>query len=94
MDTDHRDGCGLNNQRHNLRTATRTQNNQNRKSLNGSSRFTGVCKNNRDGKWKAYICVNKKRNHLGYFSSECDAAQAYNFAAIDAFGEFARLNVA
>jgi hypothetical protein len=44
-------------------------------------------------KWIAQICKDYKKYNLGYFKEEYDAAQAYNFAAFEMFGEFARLNV-
>ncbi len=86
---DHIDGDGLNNQKHNLRPANSIQNGANRRKTTGlSSRFLGVTK--QDYGWTAKI--GKHRKYLGYFSDEADAAQAYNLAAIEIYGEFARLN--
>jgi len=91
--TDHRDGNGLNNQRTNLRVCTATQNGQSRrKMVLGTSKYKGICWNHRDSKWRSRIYVNRKRIHLGYFSSEKTAAAAYNQAALKHFGEFALLN--
>lgn len=89
---DHRDGNGLNNVRSNLRLATSRQNAMNRsKWKNSDSRFKGV---HRDGKrWRAIITLNGKRIHLGCFSSDEEAASAYNKAAMANYGEFAKLNV-
>ena len=92
LEVDHIDGNGLNNQRSNLRLCTRTQNARNaRRRKNGSSRFKGVCKT-REGRWNARIYANGKRANLGVFKNEADAARAYDAAAAEAFGEFARLN--
>lgn len=86
---DHRNGDGLDNQRHNLRPATRSQNQANRvKRAGATSRFKGVCK---DGnRWLSYIGASNDR--LGSFSAEEDAAMAYDRAARERYGEFARLN--
>jgi hypothetical protein len=62
MDVDHIDGCGLNNQRENLRAATRQQNNlnQHRLARTNKSGHRGVCWDKSRNKWKAYIRVNGK----------------------------------
>jgi hypothetical protein len=95
---DHKDGDGLNNQRSNLRPATRTQNNANgpkRRTHAGrptSSRFKGVSWNKHGRKWTAQIKDGDRMHYLGIFAEEIDAALAYDRAARDVFGEFARLN--
>jgi len=91
-EVDHIDGNGRNNRRANLRKATKAQNQQNRRkfpSARYTSRFKGVYQNKRTGKWCALI----RKEHLGTFSTEEEAALAYNKAAKRLFGEFARLNV-
>lgn len=89
---DHIDGDGLNNQRFNLRICTTRQNSYNQISLRGASRFKGVSLHKRMGKWRAYITFNGKRIHLGLFNSEIVAALSYDKAALNYFGEYARLN--
>ena len=92
-DVDHQDGDGLNNQRNNLRPATRQQNMRNGfKRAGCSSQFKGVCWAKREAKWVAKIRVNKRLLHLGYFIQEHLAAAAYSDAAKQFFGEFARTN--
>ncbi len=95
---DHADGNGLNNQRLNLRLASRAQNGWNRTKCPGlTSRFKGVYWKNwakSGGKWGAYINCNKVRTHIGYFRDEWDAALAYNLKAEELFGEFAKFNAA
>lgn len=92
METDHRDGDGLNNTRANLRACTRSQNQANgRKRKGTTSKYKGVtwCKD-RD-KWRAQVKQGDKVFYLGHFGNEVDAAQAYNKAASEQFGEFFRM---
>jgi hypothetical protein len=89
--TDHINGDSLDNRRENLRTATRAQNCHNSKPRPGGSKFKGVSP--RGSSWRATIMANGKRHHLGFFSSEMDAARAYDQAATFYHGEFARLNL-
>lgn len=90
---DHKDRNRLNNQRGNLRVATRSQNGANSNiSSNNTSGFKGVCWVTKDQKWKASIQFHSRRLHLGYFDSPIEAAKAYNRAAVRLFGEFASLN--
>jgi hypothetical protein len=91
METDHRDMIRLNNQRYNLRTCTKAQNQRNRTKLsNNTSGFKGVTFNN--GRIQSQIKIDGKLIYLGTFPTPIKAAQAYNDAAIKYFGEFARLN--
>ncbi len=93
-DVDHRNCNGLDNQRGNLRPATKPQNASNRRKVPGkSSRFKGVSWYSGRRKWHVRITVNGKVIHLGYFTEEYDAAQAYNFAAEEHFGEYAVFNI-
>lgn len=90
---DHKDRNRLNNQRENLRPATRSQNQANaglRK--DSTSSFKGVSFHVRLNKWQARLQRGKTRLHLGYFSTPEKAAQAYDRAARRHFGEFARTN--
>ena len=90
---DHRDGNGLNNQRINLRPATRSQNLQSRHKQPGcTSKIKGVCWEKRRFKWKAYICVNGREVFLGYFEQEQDAGNAHDKAAVHFFKDFALVN--
>jgi len=91
---DHINGDKTDNRRENLRLATYAQNNANVGKRKGtySSEYKGVCWNKRDKKWMAYIYVNYKRIHLGYFPDEMDAASAYDEAAMKYFEEFSKLN--
>lgn len=90
---DHRDGDSLNNRRSNLRPATQQQNMGNRrKCIKGTSRWKGVFLHS--GRyWTAQIADHGKKKWLGTFREECDAALAYNLAAYEVFGEYARFNL-
>jgi hypothetical protein len=93
---DHKDGDGLNNQKENLRVATRAQNAANQRLRSDStSKYKGVYEKkigkNRK-RWKAYIRVQGKHVHLGCFATAKQAALAYDAAAVVMFGEFAYTN--
>jgi AP2 domain-containing protein len=93
VDFDHKDGNGLNNQRHNLRECTHIQNMQNGLiKSNNTSGYKGVSWYKNYGKWLSRIVVNRQRVCLGYFDDIIDAAMAYDNAAKKYFGEFARTN--
>lgn len=90
---DHRNGDGLDNRRVNIRIATDAQNNAN-KAAKSSTGFRGVIQvesgrfrasiSDRNGKTKAKV--------IGTFATAEEAARAYDRAAIERFGEFARMN--
>jgi hypothetical protein len=88
---DHENGNGLDNRRCNLRSATHAENLRNTRKQSGtSSRFKGVCYHR--SRWVAYITFDYKQRHLGCFKREEDAAAAYDRAATELHGEFARTN--
>lgn len=91
---DHEDHNGLNNQKHNLRFCTESQNRINRHGLrsHNTSGYNGVTWREDRGKWKSYIVVSGKQIFLGYYDSPHGAAIKYNEAAIKYHGEFAALN--
>lgn len=90
------DGNSLNNQRSNLRLATKQQVSRTHRKHkpNGAStsEYKGVHWGKREQRWVARICVDGRNIHLGYFREEIDAALAYDNAARERFGEFTRLN--
>lgn len=93
FEVDHRNGNKLDNRRDNLRLARRGENARNlRRHKKFSSRFKGVSWSADRHVWYARIHDNRKTIHLGQFSSEIQAALAYNDAALERFGEFASLN--
>ena len=59
-----------------------------------SSIYKGVSKV-KDGRkkcWRGTLTYEKQQHHLGAFFTEREAAEAYNKAAKEYFGEFAHLN--
>lgn len=97
VDVDHKNGNKLDCRKENLRLATDSQNHANskiqRKRAHIQSRYKGVSwRNRRGGVWTAGIKVNYKTIYLGQYLTEEDAARAYDRAARDYFGEFARTN--
>lgn len=88
---DHKDGNKLNNQEYNLRRATSSQNNINRK-YNNKYGYRGVTYKEATNKFIAAIKVNGRRKHLGMFDTAIDAAKEYDIAALKYQGEFANLN--
>ena len=89
---DHIDGNPHNNRLENLRACTASQNQGNRKiSSNNTSGFKGVCFQKKIGKWQASCRINGTRKH-GWFETKEGAARFYDSVAIEAHGEFAKLN--
>lgn len=88
---DHIDRDGLNNRRENLRLATRSENGRNQKCRSdNTSGYKGVHWHKGTRKWIAQIRLNGKAKHLGLFKTPEEAHVAYQEAAKELFGEFAR----
>jgi hypothetical protein len=88
---EHRNMDSLDNRDENLRIATVSQNNCNRRAQrNNKSGFKGVSWCNRDKKWIAHISISGKQIHLGMFDNPELAFAAYCAAAQQLHGEFAR----
>lgn len=73
---DHRNHDTLKNTTDNLRVVTQRENQHNRKGANKNSKsgVRGVCWVSGKQKWKAYITLNYKATHLGYFNDKQEAA--------------------
>jgi len=90
---DHINGNGLDNRKVNLRFCTASTNQMNRKSVRGStSKFKGVCWNKKANKWQSQIKLNGVVMFVGLYEREFMAARAYDRAAREHHGKFARLN--
>lgn len=57
-----------------------------------TSKFKGVSWNKQRGKWRSRIMFYGKEIHLGFFSDEKEAAEAYNEKALEIYGDFAYQN--
>jgi len=92
---DHINHNGLDNRKANLRLATRTENNRNRRKFNKpgrTSRFKGVSRRKGSKRWSANIWLDGRQKSLGHFDDEIEAACAYDTAACKFHKEFAVLN--
>ena len=92
LQVDHVDGDGLNNCRSNLRLATESQNQCNRRlQQNNASGFKGVYWDAKRGKWRSEIRKLGKKLHLGRFDTPQEAHHAYSAASAELHGEFGRV---
>ena len=89
-DVDHRNHDKLDNRRHNLRPATRTQNFANRgKYRNNKSGFKNVFWSSQKQKWQGKLAKDRRQYHVGFFDEPEDAYSACQQKATELFGEFA-----
>ena len=95
IEADHEDHNGLNNQRKNLRKCTHADNVKNRTGY-GKSKYVGVkftsSKKPQKKPWITQIRINGKQVHIGCFTTEIEAARAFDKRAKEVHGEFANLN--
>lgn len=90
---DHINGNCLDNRKQNLRIVTHSQNMANsRKKTIKTSKYKGVHYDKYHCKWRASIRFNKKLKNIGRFTTEIEAARAYDKEAINIFGAYARPN--
>lgn len=77
----------------NLRDATLSQNMANRRALRGAAGRKGTSLDKRSGRWNAAIGSQRTggRKHLGTFDTAEEAHAAYAKAAVERYGEFARM---
>lgn len=88
---DHIDMDRANNCIANLRDATNSQNRRNtRPPKTNTSGFKGVSLHSNGKKWEAQIKINYKTTYLGSYKTKEEAALAYEKAAKEYFGDFAR----
>lgn len=99
VQVDHINGDRLDNRRENLRPVDNQRNQQNTKpnsTWRGKpvrSPYKGVFWHHKGQKWEAKIGVNGRSRYLGLYATEEEAARAYDRAAVEHFGEYARCNI-
>lgn len=90
---DHINSDGLDNRRDNIRICSSAENARNsRMPRNNTSGFKGVSFHRATGKFSASIGKENRQIHIGLFPTAEEAARAYDKAARELHGEFARLN--
>lgn len=91
---DHINGDGADNRLCNLRICTAAGNCQNRRPKAGRNLkgFTANTPRQGQNRYQAKIQCDKRLIYLGTYDTEIEAAQAYDIAARQYHGEFARLN--
>jgi HNH endonuclease/AP2 domain len=93
QEVDHANGDTLDNRRENLRICTGLENRRNKKRYKtNTSGYKGVWKQSDCNRWRAYIGIRGKTRYIGLYATAEEAAGAYDAAALEEFGDFARLN--
>lgn len=95
VEVDHKNGNGLDNRRStNLRLASHQRNICNQRlSQANTSGFKGVICSRTPGVWVAQTKCHGKMIRLGSYPDKVTAAYAYDLAAIELFGQYARCNL-
>lgn len=90
---DHINGTRDDNRLSNLRVCTTSQNCANRRGVEKKNRHgTKGITPLPHGRWQAQIVANGKYKYLGSFTTQEGASNAYNKAALAAFGDFAQFS--
>tara|TARA_R110000851_G_scaffold133406_1_gene268287 strand:- start:373 stop:867 length:495 start_codon:yes stop_codon:yes gene_type:complete len=72
---DHKNNIGTDNRLENLQIITNRENTS--KDKKGTSKYAGVYWSKQSKKWRAQITINGKMKHLGLFTDELKASEAY-----------------
>lgn len=93
MYVDHINRNKLDNRRANLRLCNQSQNCANSVRPPSLTGYRGVKLDKRDGRYSATVFFRGRAIALGRFATAEEAAEVYNKAAIEYFGDFARPNL-
>lgn len=88
---DHISGDTLDNRRANLRRCSQTENSRNKSPTRNRALYKGVSPT-AEGRYRARLMLDRREVWLGSFDTPEEAARAYDAAALQHFGEFARPN--
>jgi len=77
----HKNFKRFDNRLENLEIVTMRENG-NKKHINSTSKFTGVCWDKSRNKWKSSIHIKGKSKHLGRFNTEIEAHESYKKALL------------
>lgn len=86
----HRNGDPLDNRRSNLKVTAVSRVEPSQRGR--TSAYRGVSWATTKNRWLAYIRIDGRSRYLGRYTDEAQAARAYDRAALEAWGESARLN--
>lgn len=90
FETDHINENRLDNRRSNLRTATHAQNTYNRLDKRNTSGHKGITWHKKGSKWLVQIRHKGQQHYLGLYSDFDEASKAYEKAAREYHGIFAK----
>lgn len=90
---DHWNGDPLDARRANLRYASNSQNQANRRKVQGAVPIKGVTVHKQTGKYQAQVKCGGKSHYLGLHDDPIEAGRAYYAAALEQFGEYAWSNL-
>jgi len=92
MDIDHINGVRDDNRISNLRIATRGENLANARSKSATSKYRGIGFDRERQKWLMQVKGPTGKRIVKRYPTEIEAARAYDSAATELWGSFARLN--
>lgn len=92
FDTDHKNRNRLDNQRHNLRTATEVDNARNQGKKSKKNRYKGVYTQALSGRFIVMCSIHKRNECWGTYDTEDFAAHVHDYVANKYHGDYAYLN--